>query len=133
MEQAPNQLEVYDKITQIFTTTEAKYVLLCMVLYGMKDVSYEECRRGCGMEIAEVMDAANMLKVVGENVSKDFNRIKLHDRWFPNEARVEIQPEQSGLLQSLHNGVGGTVCSGNSEAETSQSPIEVDNGNRGAA
>lgn len=84
------------KVCPLFTTTEAKYVLMLMLLCEDYDEPYEKIANACGMDMAEVADAANMLKVIGANVSRDFNRIVISDKFRPN--------------QSVQERIGDSVC-----------------------
>lgn len=111
------------KVCPLYTTTEAKYVLMMMLLCEEYDASYHKIGASCGMEISEVADAANMLKVIGANVSRDFNRVVISDKFKPS-TRVEVQSEETRLLQSVQDGIGDTVRSGDSETQGEQGTIE---------
>lgn len=95
-------------VTSLYTTTEAKYVLLVMCMCGVDDASYDQLANACGMDNAEVADAANMLKVMKINVSRDFNRVVL-DAKYRSESVPERDRASVRIESDSSSGAQGTA------------------------
>lgn len=98
------------------TLNEAKVVLLAMLITEKNEATLDEVAAIADLPLGEAAEGAHLLRVLGVNTTKQFDKIVLSKEWCVNE--------------SVQQGVGVSVPSQPVEADAGLRTVEGNPGNR---